>query len=78
MREVRILTVPGVFVWDHFITAAKELLEGLLKILVECDVNDGVDHGVGVGEHVDPELVLCEPLRELLSGREDSESHREL
>ena len=61
MREVRILTVPGVFVWDHFITAAEELLEGLLKILVECDVNDGVDHGVGVGEHVDPELIPLQP-----------------
>ena len=33
---------------------------------------------MGICKHVDPELVHCEPLRELLCWREDSESHREL
>ena len=37
--------------------AEEEPLESFLEVLVEGDVDDGVDHGVRVGEHVDPEGV---------------------
>ena len=45
--------IPG----DLFCRAEEELLEGFLEVLVEGDVDDRVDHGVRVGEHVDPEGV---------------------
>ena len=56
-RGYSVLTVPGVFVGNYFIAAAEELLKGLLEVLIEGDVDDGVDHGMRVGEHVDPEGV---------------------
>ena len=56
--EIIILTVSGVFVRDNFIAAAQELFKWLFEVLIERDINDGIDHGVGVSEHVDPELVL--------------------
>ena len=45
--------IPG----DLFCRAEEESLEGFLEVLVEGDVDDRVDHGVRVGEHVDPEGV---------------------
>ena len=45
--------LPG----DLFCGAKEESFEGFLEVLVEGDVDDRVDHGVRVGEHVDPEGV---------------------
>lgn len=45
--------LPG----DLLCGAEEEPLEGFLEVLIEGDVDNGVDHGVGVGEHVDPEGV---------------------
>ena len=45
--------IPG----DLFCRAEEESFEGFLEVLVEGDVDDRVDHGVRVGEHVDPEGV---------------------
>ena len=46
---------------DNFIAAAEKLLKRLLEVVIEGDVDDGVDHSVGVGEHVDPELIPLQP-----------------
>ena len=62
--------LPG----DLFCGAEEEPLESFLEVLVEGDVDDGVDHGVGVGEHVDPEGVCGE----LMIGGEDRVSHEQL
>ena len=45
--------LPG----DLFCGTEEESLEGFLEILVEGDVDDGVDHGMRISEHVDPEFV---------------------
>ena len=42
---------------DLFCRAKEEPLESFLEVLIEGDVDDGVDHGMRVGEHVDPEGV---------------------
>ena len=62
--------IPG----DLFCRAEEESLEGFLEVLVEGDVDDRVDHGVRVGEHVDPEGVPGE----LVVGGEDRMSHQKL
>ena len=49
--------LPG----DLLCRAEEEPLEGFFEVLVEGDIDDGVDHGVGVGEHVDPELIPLQP-----------------
>ena len=54
--------------------AEEEPLESFLEVLVEGDVDDGVDHGVRVGEHVNPEGVPGE----LVVGGEDCVSHQKL
>ena len=56
-RKWLVLTVSWVFIRDNFIAAEEKLLKWLFEILVEGDVDDGVDHGMRVGEHVDPEGV---------------------
>ena len=62
--------LPG----DLLCGAEEEPLESFLEVLVEGDVDDGVDHGVGVGEHVDPEGVGGE----LTVGGENGVSHEQL
>ena len=57
-----ILTIR-VFVGNLIITAADEPLEGVLEVVVEGDVDEGVDSRVRVGEHGDPELILNKPVR---------------
>ena len=59
--------LPG----DLLCGAEEEPLESLLEVLVEGDVDDRVDHGVGVGQHVDPEGVPGE----LVVGGEDGMGH---
>ena len=56
-RKWLLLTVSWVFIRDNFIAAEEKLLKWLFEILVEGDVDDGVDHGVRISEHVDPEFV---------------------
>ena len=55
-----ILTV-GVFIGNLIISAADEPLEGVLEVVVEDDVDERVDSGVGEGQHGDPELVVHQP-----------------
>ena len=62
--------LPG----DLLCGAEEEPLESLLEVLVEGDVDDRVDHGVGVGQHVDPEGVPGE----LVVGGEDGVGHQQL
>ena len=62
--------LPG----DLFCGAKEESFEGFLEVLVEGDVDDRVDHGMGVGQHVDPERVPGE----LGVGREDGMCHQQL
>ena len=52
------LTISGIFVWYELVATAKESFERLFEIGVEGDVDDRVDHCMGVGEHVDPKLIL--------------------
>ena len=59
---------------DLLCGAEEEPLESFLEVLVEGDVDDGVDHGVRVGEHVDPEGVPGE----LVVGGEDGMCHQKL
>ena len=42
---------------DLLCRAKEEPLESFLEVLIEGDVDDGVDHGIRVGGHVDPEGV---------------------
>ena len=46
------------FAGNLLIAAEDDFLEGLLKVVIEGDVDHRVDHGVAVGEHVEPEPVL--------------------
>ena len=57
-RFVCKLTISGIFVWNQLVATAKESFERLFKVGIEGDVDDRVDHGMGVGEHVDPKLIL--------------------
>ena len=64
IRSVHYLSFPFIvifFTWvlarDLFCRAKEEPLESFLEVLIEGDVDDGVDHGMWVGEHVDPEGV---------------------
>ena len=50
-----------VLVVNDFIATTEKFLKRLLEVVIEGDVDDGVDHGVGVGEHVDPELIPLQP-----------------
>ena len=50
-----------VLIVDNFIAATEKLLKRLFEVVIEGDVNDGIDHGVGVGKHVDPELISLQP-----------------
>ena len=59
---------------DLLCRAKEEPLESFLEVLIEGDVDDGVDHGMRVGEHVDPEGVPGE----LVVGGEDRMSHQKL
>ena len=43
---------------NFFIWTEEESLECLLEVVIEGDVDHGVDHCMRVGEHVDPEGVL--------------------
>ena len=44
---------------------ADSLAEFLSELLIESDVDDRVDHGVRVAQHVDPEYVPFQLLWEL-------------
>ena len=44
---------------------SKSLLEAAPEVLIESDIDDRVDHGVWVGNDLDPELVLSDPARQL-------------
>ena len=59
------LTISWVFVGNDLITATKEFSEWFLEVLIEGDVDDWVYHGVWVGQHVDPELIVSQPHRQL-------------
>ena len=59
------LTISGIFIWNEVVTAAKESFERLFEVGIEGYVDDWVDHGVGVREHVDPKLILFQPERKL-------------
>ena len=49
------------FIGDLIIAAADESLKGLLEVVVEGDVDEGVDGCVRKGKDVDPELILHQP-----------------
>ena len=55
------LTISGIFIWNELVATAKESFKRLFEVGIEGDVNDRVDHGMGVGEHVDPKLILFQP-----------------
>ena len=59
---------------DLLCRAKEEPLESFLEVLIEGDVDDGVDHGMRVGEHVDPEGVRGE----LVVRGEDGVRHQQL
>ena len=44
-----------------FVTAADEVLEGLLEVVIEYDVDERVDYSMRICKHVDPELILYQP-----------------
>ena len=63
-RTVKILTLrPRRITVDKIRIAGKDLLKRGLEIAVECDVDERIDHSVGVGKHVDPKLVQFDPRR---------------
>ena len=47
---------------NDFIATTEKFLKRLLEVVIEGDVDDGVDHGVRIGKHVDPELVFFQPI----------------
>ena len=52
--------------WYLLVAAQDDFLKCFLEVVIECDVNHRVDHGVGVGKHIEPELVVFfKTLREL-------------
>ena len=60
--SVMLILTVRVFIGNLIITAADEPLEGVLEVVVEDDVDEGVDSRVGVGKHGNPELVLYKPV----------------
>ena len=60
--------------WYLLVAAQDDFLKCFLEVVVEGDVYHWVDHGVRVGEHVDPEGVPGE----LVVGGEDRVSHQKL
>ena len=60
-RKVCKLTISRIFVWNQLVATAKESFERLFEVGIEGDVDDRVDHGMRVGEHVNPKLILFQP-----------------
>ena len=44
---------------------SKSLHEAAPEVFIESDIDDRVDHGVRVGNDLDPELALSNPARQL-------------
>ena len=64
-KDNKLLTISGIFIWNEVVAAAKESFERLFEVGIEGYVDDWVDHGMGVREHVDPKLILFQPERKL-------------
>ena len=53
------------FAGNLLVAAEDDFLESLLEVVIEGDVDHRVDHGVAVGEHVEPEPVLLDQAGQL-------------
>ena len=61
-KAIMFITI-GILVWDFFIGTKDKTSDGLFEVVIELDVDQGINHGVWISQHIDPELEIYKPVR---------------